>query len=78
MATTSETAYNKHFDKAIKQVCSIFGITALYVKQEEALKCFFSNRDVFVNLPTCYGKSLIFQAILIMADIIQIISSKEY
>ncbi len=34
MATTSETAYNKHFDKAIKQVCSIFGITALYDKQD--------------------------------------------
>ena len=58
------------FEKATKEVCNVFGITALYEKQQETLENFFAGRDVFVNLPTCYGKSLIFQAVPIMADII--------
>ena len=58
------------FEKATIEACNVFGIPALYDKQKEALENFFSGRDVFINLPTCYGKSLIFQAVLIMADII--------
>ena len=58
------------FEKATIEACNVFGIPALYDKQKEALENFFSGRDVFVNLPTCYGKSLIFQAVPIMADII--------
>ena len=57
------------FEKATIEACNVFGIPALYDKQKEALENFFSGRDVFVNLPTCYGKSLIFQAVPIMADI---------
>ena len=56
--------------KATLEVCNVFGISTLYDKQEEALQHFFSGRDVFVNLPTCYGKSLIFQAVPIIAGLI--------
>ena len=42
----------------------------MYKEQEEALAQLFSKRDVFINLPTSYGKSLIFQAAPIMADIL--------
>ena len=49
------------FEKATIEACNVFGIPALYDKQKEALENFFSGRDVFVNLPTCYGKSLIFK-----------------
>jgi ATP-dependent DNA helicase RecQ len=68
MATDS--IFRIAFQKASEAVCSVFGITALYDKQKEALESFFCGRNVFVNLPTSYGKSLIFQAVPIMADII--------
>ncbi len=29
-------------------------------KQVEAIQCFLSGKDVFVSLPTGYGKSIIF------------------
>ena len=48
----------------------MFGIPSLHAEQEEALRQFFSNQDVFVNLPTSFGKSLIFQATPIMADVL--------
>ena len=55
---------------AINKVLNVFQVHSLYKEQEEALVQFFSKRDVFVNLPTPYGKSLIFQAAPVMADII--------
>jgi superfamily II DNA helicase RecQ len=56
--------------KAIEKVKNVFGIPSLQAEQEEALRQFFSNQDVFVNLPTSFGKSLIFQATPIMADVL--------
>ena len=56
--------------KAIEKVKNVFGIPSLHAEQEEALRQFFSNQDVFVNLPTSFGKSLIFQATPIMADVL--------
>ena len=58
------------WEKAVREVCDTFGIDKLFDKQIEALQSFFAKWDVFVNLPTCYGKSLIFQAVPIMADIL--------
>jgi superfamily II DNA helicase RecQ len=54
--------------KAIEKVKNVFGIPSLHAEQEEPLRQFFSNQDVFVNLPTSFGKSLIFQATPIMAS----------
>ena len=34
----------------------MFGIPSLHAEQEEALRYFFSNQDVFVNLPTSFTK----------------------
>jgi superfamily II DNA helicase RecQ len=55
---------------AINKVLNVFQVPSLYKEQEEALAQLFSKRDVFINLPTSYGKSLIFQAAPIMADIL--------
>ena len=66
----ADSNFDVAFKKATLEVCNMFGISTLSNKQEEALNHFFSGRDVFVNLPTCYGKSLIFQAVPIMADLI--------
>ena len=45
-----------------------FHIDEFLPEQEEAIKAFLEGRDLFVNLPTGYGKSLIFQTIPIVAD----------
>ena len=49
---------------ALQQVCQKFGITELNPLQEEAITSFVINKtDVFVNLLTGFGKSLIYQAL---------------
>jgi superfamily II DNA helicase RecQ len=49
------------FKKAVEDVKSLFSVSTLKQEQEEALFNFVSKRDVFVNLPTGFGKSLIYQ-----------------
>ena len=49
---------------AFSKVCATFGIEKLNKQQEEAIRCVvLEKKDVFVNLPTGFGKSLIFQAL---------------
>jgi len=45
----------------IRNVCEAFGISGLFPEQKDALIEFVNRRDVFLNLPTGYGKSLVFQ-----------------
>ena len=45
-------------------VCQTFGIRELNAYQREVIVQFAQKTDVFVNLPTGYGKSLIYQALL--------------
>ena len=47
-----------------------FELTDLLPEQQEAIKAFFKGKNVFVNLPTGFGKSLIFQSLPIVADIV--------
>ena len=48
--------------KAVLDICPRFKVDKLYAQQEDALFQFICQRkDVFVNLPTGYGKSVIFQ-----------------
>ena len=44
--------------KAISGVCSAFGVQNLNPQQEKAVAEFLSGSNVFVNLPTEYGKSI--------------------
>jgi len=48
-------------DEAIRKACHIFGVADLFPDQKRSLKEFISGKDIFVNLPTGYGKSIIFQ-----------------
>lgn len=51
------------------KVCDIFKIDELNSYQKEAIRIFLSNKqDVFVNLPTGSGKSLIYQALPLCFD----------
>ena len=55
---------------ALQQVCQKFGITELNPLQEEAIASFMiKKRDVFFNLTTGFGKSLIYQAIPLIFDV---------
>ena len=53
--------------KAIKEVSGCLEIT-LKEKQYEAIEGFCSGNDVFVSLPTGYGKSLIFAVLPLVFD----------
>ena len=44
-----------------KKQYRILGLTKLYSERVNALFHFLSRENVFVNLPTSYGKSMIFQ-----------------
>ena len=51
-------------DHAFAKVCDIFGFEKLNKHQEEAIQQIVEMRsDVYVNLPTGYGKSVVFQAL---------------
>ena len=46
-------------------ICEKFGIRALNDYQREATTQFVNKKtDLFINLPTGYGKSLVYQALL--------------
>ena len=55
--------------KAVSGVCSTFGVQNLNPQQEKAVAEFLSGSDVFENLPTGYGKPLIYHmALLVSGD----------
>ena len=56
------------WQRAFTAVKEQFELESLLPEQENALREFLEGRNVFVNLPTGYGKSLIFQCLPIAAD----------
>ena len=51
-----------NFRRCVQNICpSIFNVPSLRESQFQALYSFICCEEVFVNLPTGYGKSLIFQ-----------------
>ena len=66
MAAASEEKWKEAFEAVKAQ----FELTDLLPEQQEAIKAFFKGKNVFVNLPTAFGKSLIFQSLPIVADIV--------
>ena len=51
----------EHFCQCVQSVFKVFNISTWRERQLQGLYSFVSREDVFVNLPTEYGKSLIFQ-----------------
>ena len=45
------------FDSAVQNACQVFGVETLFPEQFKVLKTFVSGTDVFLNLPTGFGKS---------------------
>ena len=52
---------DKKFESKLKAVLPKFGVAELREQQKLALLHLISGKDVFVNLPTGFGKSLIYQ-----------------
>lgn len=50
---------DKKFESSLNGVLPKFGVTVLRTEQKPALLQLISGRDVFVNLPSGFGKSLI-------------------
>ena len=55
-------------DEVIAQSMQLMGISSLKTKQQEAIKAFMNGKDVFVSLPTGYGKSLIYLLLPLIFD----------
>ena len=55
------------FNVAISTACSLLNASTFYPEQKEALWNFFNGKDVFFSTHTGYGKSLIYQAMPIIA-----------
>ena len=60
---------------ALAEVSKLFGIEKLHEEQEKAITAFYDDNDVFVSLPTGYGKSFIYQSIPVVATLL---SKKPY
>ncbi len=60
-----------NFSVAISTACKFLNVEKFYPDQEEALRNFFQGKDLFFSAHTGYGKSLIFQAIPIIADVLE-------
>ena len=66
MADESEPLWQMAFEAAKTQ----FEIENFLAEQKEAIKAFFQNKNVFVNLPTGFGKSIIYQCLTIVGDVL--------
>ena len=57
---------------ALRKEWEVFGFERLNKHQEEALRLVVeSKRDVFVNLPTGFGKPVVFQALSIVCSYVE-------
>ena len=64
-------------DLAIKTAAERLGFKKLKEKQIEAIKAFISGKDVFVSLPTGYGKSLIYGILPLVFNILEGLSHSD-
>ena len=54
---------DENFRRSVDSVCKDFGLNILKNEQYQCIKEFMLGRDIFVNMPTGWGKSLIFQMV---------------
>ena len=58
------------FAEAVDFVCRKFRIQKLFDDQKLCIQAFFNNQNVFFSAPTGYRKSLVFQCLPIIFDLI--------
>ena len=68
MAADTRDDFKAVFETSLQSILPRFGLTELKNEQEKALFYLLSGKDVFVNLPTGFGKSLIYQLSPLVAE----------
>ena len=58
MAADTRDDFKAIFEKSLQSILPRFGLAELKDEQTKALFYLLSGKDVFVNLPTGFGKSL--------------------
>ena len=61
-------AVSTGFDELILKAAACLGYTNLNPEQKRVLKAFIKGKDVFVALPTGYGKSLCYALLPLIFD----------
>ena len=68
--STDASSSSQNFDDAVNYALSQLGMSHLSLKQEQKLsiRAVYDRKDVFVFLPTGYGKSICFQTLPFLFD----------
>lgn len=66
---TEDTTYtDSYITSCMEDVCLSLGYSELRSQQKDAIKAFVAAHDVFVSLPTGFGKSLIYGCMPLLFD----------
>ena len=70
-------AWGNIVEDALRKLCEVFGFERLNKHQEKALRLVVESKsDVFVNLPTGFGKSVVFQALPVVYSHVELSREK--
>ena len=59
-------------ENALRKVCEVSGHKKLHKHQEDSLRFIVQMKgDVFINLPTGFGKSLVFQGLPVVHSFLE-------
>ena len=61
-------AFLMELGEAISSSLAVIKLTQLHLEQEKAIRAFLSGKDVFIFLPTGYGKSIIYLLLPLIFD----------
>ncbi len=67
---TAEMLMNKRYEEAFDLVKHVFQIDQLYDDQTSLIKAFCNGSNIYFNAPTGYGKSIVYQSLPWVCDIL--------
>ena len=70
MAANNDVLMNKIFEEAFDLIKYVFKVEKLYDDQTKLIKAFCNGSNVFFNAPTGYGKSIVFQSLPWVTDVL--------
>ena len=70
MAANNDVLMNKRFEEAFDLIKYVFKVEKLYDDQTKLIKALCNGSNVFFNAPTGYGKSIVFQSLPWVTDVL--------